>query len=227
MEKEETKRRFYQKNWFAILMLFLFFPVGLWLLWKCSSYSKRTKTYITIAFFAFVAISNVTNPRSKTATNTAQVTTKQEVAEVKQSSISKQISRELKSTPEQANQIEQILKQCGITGVNSIKHREDSDMENEKMYELSVNDGYRGFIYTDENNNLTAVRYASQNLYKEGAFLATVSDYHLTFDDKQKYQMVCQKTVESLLKAPKTAEFASDSEWNFSKNKEAIKVSAY
>lgn len=39
--------KFYQQNWFMWIMLFLFFPVGLFLLWTQSDYTKRSKIVIT------------------------------------------------------------------------------------------------------------------------------------------------------------------------------------
>lgn len=48
MKTLEIKQiKIYQKNWFILLMLFLFFPVGLFLLWKYSTYKKRAKLIIT------------------------------------------------------------------------------------------------------------------------------------------------------------------------------------
>jgi len=39
--------KFYQQNWFIWIMLFVFFPVGLFLLWQHSDYTNKTKWIIT------------------------------------------------------------------------------------------------------------------------------------------------------------------------------------
>lgn len=39
--------KFYQQNWFIWIMLFVFFPVGLFLLWQHSDYTSKTKWIIT------------------------------------------------------------------------------------------------------------------------------------------------------------------------------------
>lgn len=50
--------KFYQKNWFIILMLIIFFPVGLILMWKYAAWNKIAKWIVTgvIAVMAVFAI---------------------------------------------------------------------------------------------------------------------------------------------------------------------------
>lgn len=50
----------YQKSWFTILMLILFFPVGLFLMWKHNHFSKKAKVIIT-AFFVMITISSLSD----------------------------------------------------------------------------------------------------------------------------------------------------------------------
>ena len=45
--KKSPKKKWYQKTWFIILMLVIFFPVGLFLLWKCTKLKKPLKFLIT------------------------------------------------------------------------------------------------------------------------------------------------------------------------------------
>ena len=45
---EPVKEKFYKKTWFIILMLIIFFPVGLFLMWKFSKWNKVAKIIITI-----------------------------------------------------------------------------------------------------------------------------------------------------------------------------------
>lgn len=49
--------KFYQKNWFIILMLIIFFPVGLLLMWKFASWNKMTKWIITSLIAVIAAFS--------------------------------------------------------------------------------------------------------------------------------------------------------------------------
>lgn len=48
MQEEENK--FYQKWWFIVLMLFLFFPIGLYLMWKHEAFNKTVRWVVTGVF---------------------------------------------------------------------------------------------------------------------------------------------------------------------------------
>ena len=50
--------KFYEKDWFVILMLILFFPVGLFLMWKYSKWHKTAKIIISVFFAVMVIFSN-------------------------------------------------------------------------------------------------------------------------------------------------------------------------
>ena len=51
--------KFYQKNWFVILMLILFFPVGLFLMWKYANWRNYAKIIVTVAIALLVVVSYV------------------------------------------------------------------------------------------------------------------------------------------------------------------------
>jgi len=51
MEKE----KFYQKTWFVILMLIVFAPLGIFLMWKYKTWGKAAKIIVTVIFcFVFI-----------------------------------------------------------------------------------------------------------------------------------------------------------------------------
>ena len=47
-----SDQKFYNTSWFGVLMLILFFPVGLYLIWKNNYFKKGTKIILTLIFFA-------------------------------------------------------------------------------------------------------------------------------------------------------------------------------
>lgn len=51
--------KFYQKNWFVILMLVLFFPVGLFLMWKYTNWRNYAKIIVTVVIALLVVVSYV------------------------------------------------------------------------------------------------------------------------------------------------------------------------
>ena len=50
--------KIYEKNWFIILMLVVFFPVGLFLMWKNAKWHKTVKIIISVFFAIMVIFSN-------------------------------------------------------------------------------------------------------------------------------------------------------------------------
>lgn len=64
----ETKKKWYQKTGWIIALLVLFFPVGLFLMWKYANWNKVVKWVIT-GFFALMVIANM-GSGSKTASTT-------------------------------------------------------------------------------------------------------------------------------------------------------------
>jgi hypothetical protein len=74
MSKEKNKK-WYQKTWIVILFLFLFFPLGLFLMWKYTKWSKKVKWVLTVIFiFLFISIINTPEDRSETTKQEATAT---------------------------------------------------------------------------------------------------------------------------------------------------------
>lgn len=56
---------FYCQSWFIIMMLFIFFPVGLFLMWRYSSWNSKAKFIVSFIFLAAV-IANIASPSKTT-----------------------------------------------------------------------------------------------------------------------------------------------------------------
>lgn len=54
LNMQNMQDKFYKKNWFIILMLILFWPAGLPLMWKFSPWSKTAKIIITVVIAVLV-----------------------------------------------------------------------------------------------------------------------------------------------------------------------------
>ena len=61
--------KWYQKTWAIILFLIIFFPIGLFLMWKYSNWSKSVKGIIT-GFFILAVLSNIIAARNNKTINT-------------------------------------------------------------------------------------------------------------------------------------------------------------
>lgn len=75
---DNQSKKFYQKTWFIWLMLIFFFPVGVFLLWKFSTYSKKARIIISV-IFAFLFIFQLTNHSDKSP-STSPATSQQQAA---------------------------------------------------------------------------------------------------------------------------------------------------
>lgn len=62
-------QKFYQKTWFMVLMLFLFAPIGIFLIWKYKKFNTVARTILSV-FFALAFI-GIIIPKSDTTNNTA------------------------------------------------------------------------------------------------------------------------------------------------------------
>lgn len=66
---DDTPRKFYQKGWFIYFTLLFFYPLGLFLLWKYSDYSKKRKTIFSCIFaLIFMIVFSGSNKNQNTAT---------------------------------------------------------------------------------------------------------------------------------------------------------------
>ena len=61
----ETKKKWYQKTWGIFALLVLFFPAGLYLMWKYSGWKPVVK-WIISGFFALVILGGQSGSKSKT-----------------------------------------------------------------------------------------------------------------------------------------------------------------
>ena len=83
---ENTK--FYQKNWFIWLVLIIFFPVGVFLLWKYSQYSKISKVLISIVVLIFCIV--VYTPTEKIEIKADTESVKEEINNIQKTEIKKE-----------------------------------------------------------------------------------------------------------------------------------------
>lgn len=72
-----AEMKFYQKTWFIILILFLFPPIGIYLLWKEHKFNNSARIAVTVLFViytVFIIFSFSTNSENNTS-NISQTTT--------------------------------------------------------------------------------------------------------------------------------------------------------
>jgi hypothetical protein len=82
-QNNNTSNAWYEKTWLVILLCVIFFPVGLYALWKNSSIGKGWKIGVT-AIIALIIIANIGNKDDKTTSaSSSNNTTSEETTTVK------------------------------------------------------------------------------------------------------------------------------------------------
>ena len=125
------------------------------------------------------------------------------------------LARELNITVEQGEGVIKTLVSVGISEDVTIKHDESLDnahFEGEKGYRLSNQDASNIILYMN-SGEVHNIRYADNEMYKDGKVLSKIDDYIVTTKEKSELQIRCQESIKSVLKSPSTAKFAGVGDW--------------
>ena len=103
-------KRLREKTWFIILMLFIFFPVGLYFMWKYANWSRIVKIIITFVLILLL-ITNCTNNNVEKTTDQANLQPKEEEKkEVKEQKVQYKIVLDEKFKRTEQREIRAITK---------------------------------------------------------------------------------------------------------------------
>lgn len=135
----EKPKHFYEKGWFCILMLILFFPIGLFLMWKYKIFSKTIRIVITV-FIAIAFIWNVLFNNVADTENKENQTTTQNSTEVKETTKKKVEEKEETTTEDNTEKTEFEYKNMTVKYLN---HQIQTDSANQEClvvyYEFTNN----------------------------------------------------------------------------------------
>lgn len=95
-QNQENKKKWYKQTWAIVLLLIVFFPVGLYLMWKHTNWKKSVKIIIT-AFFALSIIGSMgsnTSESNKKPTGNNSVVEMKEEADIVEEEKSNEIQEE-------------------------------------------------------------------------------------------------------------------------------------
>lgn len=175
-------KNWYEKNWAIILFLILFFPVGIFLMWKYSNWNKILKIVISVVF-ALIVIGNM---NSKTP-NTTSTSTSTEIKESKEEpkaeeKTTEQIAKEktdaeAKAAADAEAKAEKEAKEEKEKKEASIPTEYKTALKKAKIYSESMYMSKKGLYeqLTSENGEkftAEAAQYAIDNLqadYKQNA----------------------------------------------------------
>lgn len=140
-----------------------------------------------------------------------------------------EIEKAINCTKDKANEIEKVLKGCGIDKDASIKRDEGLDNAYKKGDKgCRINeDGIEILMWLSKSDDVYIIKYNDNVLYKKGKVKAKFTDYVLTTQEIGEWKSFCETQVEAILKTPNSAKFPDYTEWAFSKNKKTLVVQGY
>lgn len=91
----ELSKKWYEKTWAVLLLLILFFPVGLYLMWKYTDWHKGIKIGISVFFGLYLLITMAKMPSTESALTEAE---KKELQELRQEKNAQKDKQEVTDT---------------------------------------------------------------------------------------------------------------------------------
>lgn len=138
--------------------------------------------------------------------------------------------KSLDITPKQNEEIEGVLKQCGIENIIEIKHDavlDDAHKAGDTGYRITCEKAADIKLCLTPSKKVCRIVYSGKQLYKKEKVIATLDDFILSSEELAKYQTICINVVTEVLRSPSTAKFAKYSDWGFSKGKKKIIIQSY
>lgn len=175
----------YEKTWFIIVMLIVFFPVGLFLMWKFSTWNKVVKIIISV-FFGLVIISSLFGGSSDDKKPADDKQSTQQEQQVDQTEPEKEDKQEAKEEPKEEKE-EETIEYTEVT----VDELYDALEENALKASDTYKDGY--YAVTGELKNIDASgKYISIGEMYDEYSLHSMNCY-IKSDEQQKRIMELSK----------------------------------
>ena len=153
--------KIYEKNWFIILMLVLFFPVGLFLMWKNAKWHETVKIIISILVVA-IAFSSNGNEKSK------NVETKDTNAEVETVKVDERKELQEKSKTILDSKDYYAMNEDERKTINELVKKWDDEIDYSfKSEYVDKKDQYEKDKYYDENYQGTIIANVQEEVKKQ------------------------------------------------------------
>lgn len=230
--QSSESERWYKKTWAIIIVLFLFFPLGVFLLWKFSNLKFKSKAILTIIglllFVAVISGGSDDSSASETTTQTTESTTITTTLAVDKDIYALTSISNLTET--EAKAILGDLKSVGIQHIESATIiGEQSNADIGASFNISY-DGY-SFVLIVIERKTDYISTGNLTLFQNGKPVANFNDHVIDSSEKGSYIYYAKEYVLQTLKAPSTAEFPDTlfkiSDWSVSRNKDVVTVKSY
>jgi len=235
---QKPTKKWYQKTPIIILALILFFPAGLFLMWKYSGWNKAVKIIITVvlALLTIGIIASDSDPEGDSTPQNSEsnIYATQSTTPVTTTTAEDKDASELTSisnlTTDEAKEILKDLKAVGFDHIdNAVINSDQSNADSGASFTVSYN-GYSAILIVIERKTDYIVS-GDIVLYKDGKVVNNINNYTISDAEKGEFIYYAKEYVEQGLKAPSTAEFPGTilgiSDWKVSRNKDVVTVQSY
>ena len=169
MEKE----KFYQKTWFTVLFLILFFPVGLFTMWKYKKFNKIARIIITVLLVFFCLVSYLSDDSDSTDSSSTEATTEATTKATTEATTKATTAATTKATTAATTKATTAKKKLTKKDYNpQITYNDLARTPDKYKYKRITFQGKVIQVMEDDANNQTQIRLATKDGYDDVILVA-------------------------------------------------------
>ena len=250
MNNNKSNNKYYNQTWFMWLMLLLFFPVGIFLLFKKNnSFSNKTKIIISICAVAFTLSIVILSPSEIQNLETDNDETLQQKEDdnffitdnnIGNEELSKEdfginTINELKQLGfdiNEASEIYNLFLKFGVNNISDVKIGSGTSIDELMSFvAIANNDSNLKFYFTVENRQLYYAGFLNEDLFDstKGGVLKSINDVHIpkteiSVSTYAELQVLAENTIKQYLKYPSTAKFPIYDGWGIGRKDDEYQI---
>lgn len=171
------KMKFYQKTWFTVLFLILFFPIGLFTMWKYKKFNKVARIIISVIFAILVIAAAFGNEDSGTSSDDTAETTTEATTETTTEATTETTTKATTEATTKATTETTTEKKLTKEDYNpEITYDDLARKPDEYKYKRITFQGTVVQVIEDNDNNQTQIRLATKNGYDDVIFIVVDRD---------------------------------------------------
>lgn len=217
-----SKKRWYENTAVIILLIFLFFPAGLFLMWKFSKWNKWVKIAITV-LVVLIALFCLLSSEDNPGTPSAESTTTPSVETTRE--INKEVKSIMDAIGLSETEASAVLKDLKSVGAGEIKACQYLSGDVDKSFKASDNDYSYTIVVTNKKTDTIYCGDIALFSANKGGAIDTMDNYRLSSMEIAQFRVSAKTWVEEGLKAPSTAKYPDS--MSVTRNKDTVTVSSY
>lgn len=232
-QKSNPTKKWYQKTPVIILLIFAFFPLGLYLMWKYTDWSKAIKAVISAVVAIIALIAFIGDGAKPTATDSTTTTVSQTEKETVTTAEDKEVGAFTSISNLTNDEAKTIINDLKSVGVKEVEKVSVVGNQSDAVGGASFNISYKGYTVTliVINKKTDSIYSGDITLFENGKVVNDINDYIFDAADEGKFIYYAEEYVKQCLISPSTAEFPGlvleRNEWKVSRKKDVVTISSY